>query len=71
MQKFSSGNDLSVFDSGKNNVVVSIHPTIESPYTPEYRIKDEDLVDNMGDDMLEATKQENGNICYDYDFRFG
>ena len=63
LPKFSSGDYFCVFASGKNNVVVLINPATESLDKPEYEIKDEDVVDTMGDYMLEATEQENGNIC--------
>ena len=32
---------------------------------------DEDVIDTMGDDMLEAMEHKNGNICDNSDSKFG
>ena len=34
-------------------------------------MKDQGVVDTMGDDMLEVMEQKNGKICYDYDYSCG
>ena len=40
-----------------------IQPTPESSYTPEADIPYYDVVDTMGDDILEAMEWKNGKIC--------
>ena len=70
-QKFSSGDYLLVYDDGDNNVVDLIHPTPYSEDTLEAYMPDGDVIDTMGDDMLEAMGRKNGKICDDTDSRFG
>ena len=53
-----------------NNVVGLILTTPDSVDTPESEIPDEDMVDTMGDDMLEAMECKNGNICDDSGYGF-
>ena len=55
-QKFYSGDYSFVYASDDNNVVVSIHPTPESEDTPEADIPYEEVVDTMGDDMLDEME---------------
>ena len=50
IQKLSSG----VYASDENNVVGLIKTTTDSEYKPKAYTTDEDVVNNMGDDMLEA-----------------
>ena len=47
-----------------------IHPTTYSEGIPEAYILNEDLVDTMWGDMLEAMECNNGKIYDDYDSRF-
>ena len=66
-QKFSSSDELFVYAAGENNVVGLIQPTPDSAYTPEDYMPDNDVVDTMGDDMLEAMELKNSKIC-DYSY---
>ena len=66
-QKFSSVYYFFVYYYGENNVFGLIQPTPYSADKLEVDISDEDLVDNMGDYMLEATERKNGKICDDSD----
>ena len=69
--KFSSGYYLFVYAAGYNIVVSLINPTPDSADTPEDYITDEDVVDTMGDDILEAMELKNSNIYDDSDSRLG
>ena len=53
-QEFSSGDYLLVYDEGDNNVVDLIHPTPYSEDILEAHMPYGDVIDTMGDDMLEA-----------------
>ena len=55
-QKLFPGDYLFVYSSDENNIVVLIQTTSESAYTPEYEIPDWEVVDTMGDDMMEAME---------------
>ena len=46
-----------------------IHPNPDIADIPEAYIPDEDVVDAMGDDMLEAMELKNVKIC-DYSYFF-
>ena len=70
-QKFSYSDYLFVYTDGNNNVVDLIHTTPDSADTPEACMPDEDVVDIMGDDMLEAMELKNGKICDDSDYACG
>ena len=59
------------YASGDNNAVVLIHPNTESAYTPEDEMPYEEVVDTMGDDILDEMEWKNGNICDDSDSRCG
>ena len=61
-QKFSYNDCYSVYAADDNNVFL-IQTTPEIADTPDTEITDEDVVDNMGDDILESTERENGYIC--------
>ena len=67
---FSFGDYLIVYDAGSNNVINLIHSTPYSEDTPYAYTPDEYVVDNMGDDMLEAMERKNGKICDDSDSSF-
>ena len=69
-QKVSSDDYWFVYAAGENNVVILIHPTTYSEGIPEAYILNEDLVDTMWGDMLEAMECNNGKIYDDYDSRF-
>ena len=62
-QNFSSGDYLFVYAYGDNNIVGLITPTPDSEDTLEAYIPDEDVVDTMEVDILEAMELKNGNIC--------
>ena len=62
-QNFSSDDNLFFYTSGDNNVVRLIQPTPDSAYTMESYITDEDVVNTMVDDILEAMELKNGKIC--------
>ena len=47
---------LFVYASDENDVVVFIQPTLEIVYTPEAEIPDYEVVDTMGDDILESME---------------
>ena len=66
-KKISSGDIEYVYAAEDNNGVVLIQTTPESIYTLESGISYDDLVDTMGDDMLEAMERGNGQICNDSD----
>ena len=70
-QKLSYGDYLFVYADGNNNIFGLIHPTPDSEYTLEVYITDEDVVDTMGDDIMESMEIKNGNIYDDYDYIFG
>ena len=53
-QKFSSGDYLFFYDAGDNNVVGLLHTCTYSEDTPQAYNTDDDVVDIMGDDMLDA-----------------
>ena len=55
-QKFYSGYYLFVYASDENNVVILIHTTPESSDTPEDLMPYEEVVDTMGDDMLDEME---------------
>ena len=55
-QKFFSGDFLSVYASDENYVVVLIHPNSEHTDTPEAEIPDQEVVDTMGDGILEEME---------------
>ena len=46
-----------------------VQPTPEISDTLEADIPDEDVVDTMVDDILEEIECENGQICYDSNYR--
>ena len=50
------GDYFFVYASDDNNVVVLIHPTPENAGTPKDEMPYEEVVDNMGDDMLDKMK---------------
>ena len=54
--KFSSGDYLSIYDDGDNNIVVLIHPTPDSKDTLEAHMPYEDVFDTMRNDMLEEME---------------
>ena len=54
LQNFSSRDYFFLYDSDDNNVVGLIHPNPEITDTTYSEIQDEDVVDTMGYDMLEA-----------------
>ena len=53
LQKFYSGDYLFIYAYDDNNVFVLLHPTTDSADTPEAEITNEEVVDTMGDDMLD------------------
>ena len=53
-QKFFPGDYLFVYYYDDNNFVALIYANQDSADTPEAEIPDEDLVDTVGYDMLEA-----------------
>ena len=53
-QKFSSGDYFFVYNSDDNNVFGLIQHTPDNSNTLESDIPDEDVVDNMLDDIMEA-----------------
>ena len=55
-QKFCSGDLLFFYASSENDVVVLIHPTLDSADTLEAEIPYEEVVDTMGDDMMDEMK---------------
>ena len=55
-QKFYSGDYLSVYVSDDNNVVILIQTTPEIADTPEAEIPYGEVVDTMGDDMLDEME---------------
>ena len=55
-QKLFYGDYLFVYASYDNNVVVLIQPTTESSDTLEAEIPEYEVVDNMGDDILDAVE---------------
>ena len=55
---FSSSDYLFIYAAGSNNSVGLIHPTPYSAYTPEVYIEYEDVVDTMGDYMMDATEHK-------------
>ena len=63
--KFSSGDYLSVYNTGDNNVVGLIHPTPDIEKTLEVYIPDQDVVDTMVADIMEAMELKNIKICDD------
>ena len=46
-----------------------VQPTPDISDTLEADIPDEDVVDTMVDDILEEIECENGQICYDSNYR--
>ena len=68
-QKFCSGDYFFVYADGDNNVVGLMQPITYSVDTPEAYMSDEDVVDTMIDDIMDATEIKNGNICYYYYYR--
>ena len=70
-QNFSFGQYLFFYATGDNIVVGLIHLTTDNEGTPEAYMEDDDVVDNMGDDILEEMEQKNGKICDDYYSSFG
>ena len=52
-QKFYSGDHLFAYDSYDNSVLVLIQTTPESEDIPEVEMTYKEVVDNMGDDMLD------------------
>ena len=52
--KFSSGDNYFVYDNDDNYVFGLIYITTESADTPDSEILGEDVVDTMGDDIIEA-----------------
>ena len=68
---FSFGDYLFVYDAGKNNVVGLIHPIPDIEDKLEDYTQDKDVIDTTGYNMKKAMERKNGNICYDYDYRFG
>ena len=69
--KFSYIENLFFYAAGENNVDHFIQFTPEIADTPESYIIDEDVVDTMGDDMMDAMELKNGKICDDYGYRCG
>ena len=57
-QNFSPGDYLFVQADGDNNDDGLTQPTPDSVYTPEAYITFDDLIDTMGDDILEAMEQK-------------
>ena len=68
-QNFSSGDYLFFYNPGENSVVG--FPTPDSEDTLEDYIPYQDVVDTMGDDMMEAMECKKIKICDDYDYIFG
>ena len=66
-QKFSSFDYFFFYASGDNNVVSLIQPTPDSEDTLEDYMPDEDVVDKMGYDIIEAMELKNGKIYDDSD----
>ena len=52
-QNFYSGDYLFVYASDENNIVVLIYTTTYSADTPDADMPYEEVVDTMGDDMLD------------------
>ena len=48
-----------------------IHPTPENADTPEAEMPYEEVVDSMGDDMLDEMEWKNGKICDESDSSCG
>ena len=57
-QNFSFGQYLFFYATGDNIVVGLIHLTTDNEGTPEAYMEDDDVVDNMGDDILEEKGTE-------------
>ena len=55
-QKFYSSGYVFLYASNDNNVDVLIYPTPDSAYTPEADIQFEEVVDTMGDYMLDEME---------------
>ena len=53
--------------SDDNNFVVLIHPTPEGADTTESDIIDQEVVDTMGDDILEVMESKNDKMYDDSD----
>ena len=70
-QKFFSGDYLFVYDAGEKNVVGLIYHTPDSEYTTEAYMKNDDVVDTIGYNMMEAMEHKNDNICDDSDYICG
>ena len=68
-QKSFSGVYLFFYAAGEN-VVGLIHTTPDIVDIPEYYIPDENVVDNMGDGMMQAMELINGNLCGDSYYRY-
>ena len=66
----SSSDYLFVYAAGENNVVILIQNTPDSADTTDFYMTDEDVVDNMGDDIIETMERKNSNICDDSDSSF-
>ena len=70
-QMLSSGDYFFVYAAGENNGVGLIQPTPDSVDTPEAYITDEDVVDTIIVDILEAMELKNGLMCDDSYSSFG
>ena len=70
-QKLYSGDYLIVYASDENNDVVLIQITPDIVYTLEADMPYEEVVDTMGNDILDEMEQKNGKICDHSDLRYG
>ena len=62
-----SGDYRFFYASDEDNFVFLIKPTTESTDTPEAKILEYEVVDTLGDDMLEAIDWKNGKMYGDPD----
>ena len=70
-QKFFSSDYFFAFSGANNSVSGLIQTTTYSADIPVDYMPDEDLVDTMVNDMLEAMELKSGEICDDYDSSCG
>ena len=70
-KNFSSGDYSFVYAADDNNVVGLLQSTPQIANTPEVQIPDEDVVDTMEGDILEAMEHDNSQICDEFDYSCG
>ena len=70
-QKFSSTDHSFVYADDDDNIVGVLQTTPEGADTLEFEIPDQELVDTMGDDMMEAMERKKYQVCDDFGSRCG